>query len=282
MKLSLFVSLFLLCISLSAQSEKEEIIQKLKSLEGYSVTITEGITEGPDHKYLHFTPEIKAHFTSKSKASCLSPRLELYPIALKDTIHSRLIKRTRLRSDFYPPSPDVFYTKNYIVFAWEFESYDNKVCCNCEKLRYAIIRDLNLKGDLNRLISRIFDEDELEYTDVQLQSIIEQLLNLLDLQQYFHIEEDPNRLPLVLEQTSIVQASRLKGLKKFGQDVRILERNDIYQQQLKNYLLIDKWFIQKDLLTIQLHYKTEGVFAEVRFEKVRDEWQIKSQSISEY
>lgn len=256
--------------ALFSQNPKSEFIKKLSTIESWQVSITHGITEGPDHKYFNFTPEIKAVFTRKSKTSCLSPRLEFYPIALKDTIHNRLIKRMRLRSDLFPPSPEIFYSTEYLVFAWELESYDNKICCNCEQLRYALIRGLNLTGGLNRLINRIFDADELDYSDGELRSIMEQMLNLPDLGEYFHVEEDPDRLPLVLEQTSIVQAARLEGLKKFGQDVLILDRNEIDKGKFKSYLLIDKWFMENGLLNIQLHYPIEGMFTTASFEKVID------------
>lgn len=282
MKLLSFITLLLFCFSHSAQSQKEELIQKLRSLEDWRVAIEEGVTEGPDYKYFDFTPEIKAVFSHKSKVNCLTPRLDFYPIAQSDTIHNRLIKWLRLRSDLFPPSPDVFYTNEYLIFAWELENFEDKVCCNCELLRYSLIRDLKLTGGIKKLISRTFDEDKLEYSYAGLQSIIQQALNLPDLQQYFHIEEDPGRLPLVLEQTSIVRADRILGLKKFGQEVVILDRNEINKRKFKSYLLIDKWSEKNGLLNIQLHYKTEGIFVEIVFEKTGEEWTLTRHQITEY
>ena len=253
------------------------------SVKDWNVTITQGITEGLEHQQWVFTPEIEALFINKSQASCLAPKLEFYPTALKDSVHSGLIKRMMLRSSIYPPSPDIFYSKNYLIFAWEIEDYDNKICCNCENLRYTLIRDLKLRSHFsNRIITRVFDAENLHYSDEEIRSIIEQMLNIPGLDQYFHVEEESNRVPLVLEQTSKVRASSLKGLKKFDQEILILDRNEIDKQKFKNYLLIDKWFMQDGLLNIQLHYPIEGVFAIITFEKVNSEWQIRNQKISEY
>jgi hypothetical protein len=177
----------------------------------------------------------------------------------------------------------MYLSQDYFILTWGMNSHYDKVCHNCEKLRYALIRDLKMQSYLStRIIARAFHADELDYSDGELRSIMEQMLNLTDLGEYFHVEEDPDRLPLVLEQTSIVQAARLEGLKKFGQDVLILDRNEIDKGKFKSYLLIDKWFMENGLLNIQLHYPIEGMFTTASFEKVMDGWVLKSHKIAEY
>lgn len=283
MRLFSFITLlFFSCLSLAAQ-DKGELITKLKTIEGWSLSITSGTTEGPQHQLPTFTPEVTAVFSYEDNSICHSPRLEFYPRAMKDTILFRQITTNRLSSQIDLRSQDYFVSKDYFIIAWAIDNSRDKNQCNFQKLKYSLIRDLDLKEYYSKTeVSRSFDATDLLYTDQEIYSIIEQTLNIPELDLYLHIDKSPVRVPLVLEQTSKVRASKLRGLKKFGSKVLILDKREINQRELKNSLFIDKWFMHKGLLNIQLHYPIEDIFVLVIFEKIKNEWGLKNYQIIEY
>lgn|GEM_PF-4747557 len=78
-------------------------------------------------------------------SACMKPRIDLYPIAIKDYIEEKLGKSMMLRSSLYPPAPKTYTTDKYFVLGWNLAAYDDHECCECKELEDSLIKELQLE-----------------------------------------------------------------------------------------------------------------------------------------
>jgi hypothetical protein len=115
----------------------------------------------------------------------------------------------------------------------------------------------------------------------ELRVIIELALNLPELQQYFHIDSNPERLPIKFKEFGDINATNLRGIKKFGTEVLILKNEELKQKNISDYLNVGDWTYVGNTLRLQLEYPIERINANYVFERVDTKWKIKSTELWE-
>ena|SRR5690606_15579046 len=108
------------------------------------------------------------------------------------------------------------------------------------------------------------------------QTVIQMSIDLIDLQQYFHVDKDD---PLIILDDGIVPID-LK-LIKFGEPVQFLEKPDLFFRNEKAYLDFDKFEISPDHAYVIFHYDIEGLTINLTFEKLDNNWTIKTKKLTE-
>ncbi|QNH63506.1 hypothetical protein [Hymenobacter sediminicola] len=112
------------------------------------------------------------------------------------------------------------------------------------------------------------------------QIILQQLLDLPELQQYFHVEL-PGRLPIKLLQTpGMPQGLQLE---KFGRPVLSLTPAQAKQQAATDYISIRKLPARTtaDTLMYTLAYPIEGVLCRARFVRQKEGWVVYDYNVVE-
>ena len=110
------------------------------------------------------------------------------------------------------------------------------------------------------------------------QQIIQQLLDLPDLQQFYHADV-LGRLPIKLLENA--SAPRNLRLQKFGFPVTILSAAELKKQGIKDYVSIHKLASHRDTLLYGVGYSIEGVVCRVRFTKQHAVWKIQHYDLAE-
>ena len=110
-------------------------------------------------------------------------------------------------------------------------------------------------------------------------NIIQQSLDYPELQQYYHIDEFPDRLPLKIAMTGLINPYTTQRIEKFGSQIHLIRINP--SEPKDNYLEFSNWNIDEHNLEFRLLYKPEGIIADYLFEKVNDNWNIKKVLINE-
>ena len=115
----------------------------------------------------------------------------------------------------------------------------------------------------------------------ELREVIELALNLPELQQYFHIDTNLERLPIKLKEFGEINSTNLSGIKKYGTEILILKNEEIKQKNVSDYLNIADWTYVGDSLRLQMNYLIEGITVNYMFERIDSKWQIKSTELWE-
>jgi len=115
----------------------------------------------------------------------------------------------------------------------------------------------------------------------ELREIIQLSINLPELQQYFHIELHPERLPIKIKEFGKINATNLSGIEKFGTEILILKNEEINQKEISDYLNIADWTLVGNHLRLQLNYLIEGITVNYMFERTDSKWKIKSTELWE-
>jgi len=115
----------------------------------------------------------------------------------------------------------------------------------------------------------------------ELREIIELALNLPELQQYFHIDSNPERLPLKLKEFGEINSTNLNGIKKYGTEILILKNEEIIQKNISDYIIVGDWTYVDNSLRLQLNYLIEGITVNYMFERIDSKWNIKSTELWE-
>ena len=115
----------------------------------------------------------------------------------------------------------------------------------------------------------------------ELWEIIELTINLPELQQYFHIESNPERIPIKIKEFGEINASNLSGIKKFGTEILVLKNEEIKRKEISDYLNVADWTLVDNHLRIQLNYLIEGITVNYIFERTDSKWKIKSTELWE-
>lgn len=104
--------------------------------------------------------------------------------------------------------------------------------------------------------------------------IIGLAIELPELQQYFHIESDSTRIPLVIKEFGTVNSKNLEGLQKFGKKVLVLNEMTIKQNGINSYLNIGDWTYGGNNLRLQMDYSIEGITVNMRLNRINGRWKI--------
>lgn len=127
--------------------------------------------------------------------------------------------------------------------------------------------------DTKTEISKPIEQEDVNMGNENLQEIIQKSIDLPKLQQYFHIDELPNRAPLIILQSELIPSNL--ELNKFGKKVEIdTESNEAH-------LVFSKVDINQITGSIHFSYPVEGIRVEIQFIKNDHEWLIKESVIKE-
>lgn len=277
---SFITLLFFSCLSLAAQDRKEEIIQKLKSIEGWDLQFTIDKTDTTKHRdYLSLKPEIRVSFKTDIKEGCISPTLNIYPIEFSDYVKKHNDIRLMLRAMAYPPRPYEFVSHDYFMIGWNFEGYDIFRDCGGQKLKETLIGLLKLQLTKAPTPSlKRYEINDLPIAEVR--SIIQQAIDLPELQQYFKNAKGEFPEYLGFEELDPITQQSMKGIQKFDRDVKVLHPLEALGGNRIKYLDIGQWEIDGTALKLLLYYKYKGLRIDYTFEKKGHDWVLKKASIN--
>jgi hypothetical protein len=117
--------------------------------------------------------------------------------------------------------------------------------------------------------------------DSEIKEIISLAINLPELQQYYHVDTDTTRIPLVIKSFGSVNSENLNGLHKFDKQVLILNESTIKQKEIKAYLNIGDWTYGGNNLRLQMEYIIEGITINIRLNRIDGHWRIVNSLIFE-
>jgi len=122
-----------------------EIKNKLSSLVNWKlINYKESIIDTNEVNIL-IPPMIVAELENKFSKKYLTPRLEFYPIGLKEVVSKKLDKYLTQRATFFPPAPRRYKNDKYFILIWDFEDYKDKKCYGCNYLELQLKEKLNMQ-----------------------------------------------------------------------------------------------------------------------------------------
>jgi hypothetical protein len=120
-------------------------------------------------------------------------------------------------------------------------------------------------------------------TDSEICSVVQSVINLDKLQQYYHVDTFPERIPLNISVSASdnVTVSNCLNLEKFGQAVNIVSDNNSskFVEGLRMKLSIND--IKKTSMIVSFSYMPEGIKGEVTLLNLDSNWTIKESKIIE-
>lgn len=120
----------------------------------------------------------------------------------------------------------------------------------------------------------VFSQTEKTMPIDEIQSVLQVALDLPALQEYFHLEADASRRPLIIQEHELINAANLKGIYKFGEAINVLSQEDIKKKQVGAYLEISEWMYSESDFTLQWVYDIEGVRVDYVFKKNNGRWNL--------
>ncbi len=106
--------------------------------------------------------------------------------------------------------------------------------------------------------------------------LVQKVIDYNELQKYFHLK-DSSRLPLmILKDKPLLK--NLLGLKKGGQEVLLIDREDIVGL---NYIEFHTLLIENDSAYINMTYPIEGIKIILNYKKNKCTWDLYKSSIVE-
>lgn len=118
------------------------------------------------------------------------------------------------------------------------------------------------------LINNAFGQVREKVPETEIKEIIELAIELPELQQYFHIDLDSTRVPLIIKEFGTVNTKNLIGLQKFGQQVQVMDEQTIKEKKIKAFLNIGDWTFGGDNLRLQMEYSVEGITVNMRLNRI--------------
>jgi len=115
----------------------------------------------------------------------------------------------------------------------------------------------------------------------EVREVIQLAIDLPDLQQYYHIDTDSARIPLIIKEYGLINPENMKGVFKFGKEIKILKESEIKDKRIKNHLNVEDWTYGGTTLRLQLSYIIEGIIINYRFEKKEGKWIIANSRLME-
>lgn len=120
-----------------------------------------------------------------------------------------------------------------------------------------------------------FDKSQYDkIPDSEINEIFKLAIDLPELQQYFHIDQFPERVPLKILEFGDINENSLKGLIKFDKPIRLITKEEIETNQIQDYLGVGDWSPVNGKLRLQLYYPVEGITINYMFEKKNKLWKI--------
>ncbi|BDD01375.1 hypothetical protein [Persicobacter psychrovividus] len=124
------------------------------------------------------------------------------------------------------------------------------------------------------LVNTAFGQVREKVSEAEIKEIIELAIELSELQQYFHIDIDSTRVPLIIKEFGTVNSKNLNGLQKFGQQVQVMDELTIKEKKINAYLNIGDWTYGGDNLRLQMDYPVEGITINMRLNRINGHWKI--------
>lgn len=124
------------------------------------------------------------------------------------------------------------------------------------------------------LVNTAFGQVREKVPETEIKEIIELAIELPELQQYFHIDLDSTRVPLIIKEFGTVNSKNLIGLQKFGQQVQVMDELTIKEKKINAYLNIGDWTYGGDNLRLQMDYPVEGITINMRLNRLNGHWKI--------
>jgi hypothetical protein len=131
------------------------------------------------------------------------------------------------------------------------------------------------------LVNTAFGQVREKVPETEIKEIIELAIELPELQQYFHIDLDSTRVPLIIKEFGTVNSKNLIGLQKFGQQVQVMDELTIKEKKINAYLNIGDWTYGGDNLRLQMDYPVEGITINMRLNRLNGHWKIVASLIIE-
>ena len=101
-------------------------------------------------------------------------------------------------------------------------------------------------------------------------------INYPPLQAYYHINDAPDRKPLIIVKNGVL--SEALKLTQFGESVQFMTKAEAMN---KPYLEFTKFKIGADSAEAELEYSIEGIFVSLVFEHRGGQWVVQSGSLKE-
>lgn len=124
------------------------------------------------------------------------------------------------------------------------------------------------------LINTAFGQVREKLPETEIKEIIELAIDLPELQQFFHIDLDSTRVPLIIKEFGTVNSKNLIGLEKFGKKVQVMDELTIKEKKINAYLNIGDWTYGGDNLRLQMDYPVEGITINMRLNRLNGHWEI--------
>ena len=112
----------------------------------------------------------------------------------------------------------------------------------------------------------------------EIEKIIQQILDLPDLQRFYH-PEVKERVPIKILESDFFDKNL--HLQKFGKNVRLISSDTIEEENIKDYIVFNKLVFKPRAVEFELTYLIEGVGSNGRFIKTREGWIIQNYSVWE-
>lgn len=126
-----------------------------------------------------------------------------------------------------------------------------------------------------------FGQKTQKLSNDEVRAIIEIAINLPELQQYFHVDTNPERLPIKIKEYGQINSTNLSGIKKFGTEILVLKNEEIKQKEISDYLNVADWTYVDNRLRLQLNYLIEGITVNYMFERIDSKWKVKKTELWE-
>jgi len=111
------------------------------------------------------------------------------------------------------------------------------------------------------------------------QAVIQMSIDLDELQNYYHDNEEEDRKPLFICDNGIVPSTL--ELSKFGEPVHFMPKKDLFFTNKQAFLDFEKFQISETSAAVDFQYKVEGIAIELTFEKTNGSWIIDTKKLTE-
>lgn len=126
-----------------------------------------------------------------------------------------------------------------------------------------------------------FGQTREKVPESEIKDIIKLAIDLPQLQEYYHLDKDSLRIPLIIMEFGTVNSKNLNGLEKFGEPVEVITEETIKKENLKAYLHIGDWTFGGDYLRLQMSYPIEGILVNIRLNRIKGQWAVVNSMIVE-
>ncbi len=124
------------------------------------------------------------------------------------------------------------------------------------------------------LCSIVSGQERERVPENEIKEIIGLAIELPELQQYFHVDKDSTRIPLIIKEFGTVNSINLKGLQKFGVPIKVIDEKSIKGENIDAYLNIGDWTYGGNNLRLQMDYSIEGITINMRLNRINGDWKI--------